>query len=88
MTAKAETPTAGGKPGLAGPLFIWSGSLIFCFEYLAHAWPSGLYFILVPVGFVLTIIGAARNATWKPLAWAAAAAAPPIVALAAYDFKI
>ena len=86
--ADYESPSSGKNQVLAGPLLVWFGSLIFCFEYLAHAWPSGLYFILVPTGLVLTIIGAARYATWTPMAWAAAAAVPPILALAAYGIRI
>jgi hypothetical protein len=76
------------KPWLAGPILIWVGSLIFCIEYLVHAWPSGLYFMLVPIGVILATVAAIRHATWKPIVWGLAAAVPPLVALAANGFRI
>ena len=81
-------PAAEPKPWLTGPMLVWVGSLIFCVEYLVQAWPSGLYFILVPLGLILATVAAIRHATWKPIVWGLAAAVPPLVALAANGFRI
>ena len=82
-TVKKEKP-----PSTLGIILVWIGSLIWCFELLMGAWPSGLYFILVPLGMILTLLTAFRHSDWKPFAIALAAFIPPILVLAARGFRI
>ncbi len=59
---------------LVGPILVWMGALIWCFELLIGAWPSSLYFLLMPLGLILTIVAAIRRSDWRPVALALVAA--------------
>ncbi len=73
---------------LLGTILVWVGALIWCFELLMGAWPSGLYFLLIPIGLVLTIAATIRRSDWRPFALTLAAVIPPVIALAIRGLKI
>jgi hypothetical protein len=84
-----DSKTDAGKPlPIAGTILVWLGALIWCVELLMGAWPSGLYFLLIPIGLILTIATTIRRSDWRPLALTLAAAIPPVIALAIRGFRI
>jgi hypothetical protein len=74
--------------GILGVLFVWAGSLEWCYEYWNRAWPSGFPILLPLIGLALIAEGIYRALDWRSLIFAIAALIPPFIVLALRGFRI
>jgi hypothetical protein len=74
--------------GILGVLFVWAGSLEWCYEVWNEMWPSGMPILFPLIGVALVLEAIYRTSDWKPLTFSVAALIPPFIVLALRGFRI